>query len=365
MQTLTATFTPTDSVDYTTAQSAVSINVTEATATVLTWKKPADIIYGAALTAAQLNAVAPVSGTFVYAPAAGDVLSAGKHVLAVIFTPADTNLPMAEAEVSLTVAKATPAITWSTPDPIPYGTALSATQLNASAPVEGSFLYNPAIGEVLKAGTQTLSATFSPMAATDYSNAEAAVSLTVTKAAPAITWRKPDPIPYGTPLGADQLNATASVEGVFSYTPGPGNVLTAGNQTLSVAFTPADIADYTMGQATVVLVVEGLPDIDWGTPETEDADGISQSVETDGVNLKDRESGIEDNSASESTEIAAGAQTPAKSADTADRTDSAETNRGAMQGSKASNQQVKPETRSYKGATYVKGADGQWHLQQK
>ena len=365
MQTLTATFTPTDSVDYTTAQSAVSINVTEATATVLTWKKPADIIYGAALTAAQLNAVAPVSGTFVYAPAAGDVLSAGKHVLAVIFTPADTNLPMAEAEVSLTVAKATPAITWSTPDPIPYGTALSATQLNASAPVEGSFLYNPAIGEVLKAGTQTLSATFSPMAATDYSNAEAAVSLTVTKAAPAITWRKPDPIPYGTPLGADQLNATASVEGVFSYTPGPGNVLTAGNQTLSVAFTPADIADYTMGQATVVLVVEGLPDIDWGTPETEDADGISQSVETDGVNLKDRESGIEDNSASESTEIAAGAQTPAKSADTADRTDSAETNRGAMQGSKASNQQVKPETRSYKGATYVKGADGQWHLQQQ
>jgi hypothetical protein len=25
----------------------------------------------------------------------------------------------------------------------------------------------------------------------------------------------------------------------------------------------------------------------------------------------------------------------------------------------------KPETRTYKGATYEKGEDGQWHLQQK
>jgi hypothetical protein len=29
------------------------------------------------------------------------------------------------------------------------------------------------------------------------------------------------------------------------------------------------------------------------------------------------------------------------------------------------NQQGKLETRNYKGATYVKGADGQWYLQKK
>jgi hypothetical protein len=36
-----------------------------------------------------------------------------------------------------------------------------------------------------------------------------------------------------------------------------------------------------------------------------------------------------------------------------------------MQSGKPPIPQVKPETRVYKGATYVKGADGQWHLQQK
>ena len=55
--------------------------------------------------------------------------------------------------------KATPAITWPTPAPITYGTALSGTQLNATAPdgVAGTFVYAPASGAVLGAGAdQTL-----------------------------------------------------------------------------------------------------------------------------------------------------------------------------------------------------------------
>jgi Flp pilus assembly CpaE family ATPase len=366
-QTLSATFTPMDVADYTTAQAGVSLTVTEATATILTWQPPTDITYGTALSADQLNATAPVPGTFVYAPGAGDVLKAGAHTLSAIFTPADSNLPMAEAAVSLTVTKATPTITWLTPTDITYGTALSADQFNAKASVPGTFAYTPAAGDVLTAGAQTLSVTFTPTAAMDYANAEAAVSLTVTKATPTIRWSKPDPISYGTALGADQLNATASVEGTFGYTPGPGNVLTAGIQTLSVAFTPADIADYTTAQATVSLAVEGLPNIASVTPETVDADAedISQSLETDGMNVRDGESGIESNTPAEGRALTAGTQTLFTSTDTAERTDFADTNRGALQGGKAPNQQGKPETRSYKGATYVKGADGQWHLQQK
>ena len=54
--------------------------------------------------------------------------------------------------MSLTVNKATPAITWATPAPIAYGTALSAAQLNATASVPGKFVYTPAAGEVLPAG---------------------------------------------------------------------------------------------------------------------------------------------------------------------------------------------------------------------
>ena len=44
----------------------------------ITWATPADIIYGTALSATQLNATTTVSrARFVYTPAAGAVLNAG------------------------------------------------------------------------------------------------------------------------------------------------------------------------------------------------------------------------------------------------------------------------------------------------
>ena len=55
---------------------SVAINVLKATPTI-TWANPADIIYGTALSATQLNATTTVPGTFAYTPAAGAVLSAG------------------------------------------------------------------------------------------------------------------------------------------------------------------------------------------------------------------------------------------------------------------------------------------------
>ena len=73
-------------------------------------------------------------GSFVYSPAGGTVLNAGVgQTLSVTFTPTDTaNYNSATANVLITVNKATPVITWAAPAAITYGTALSATQLNAS-----------------------------------------------------------------------------------------------------------------------------------------------------------------------------------------------------------------------------------------
>src|SRR6185503_3716164 len=103
------------------------------------------------LTAAQLNATSDVPGTFAYTPAAGTVLPAGHgQELVVVFTPADTeNYSSSTMTVLIDVIKATPTITWSAPAAIVHGTALSATQLNATASVPGSFVYNPAAGTVL------------------------------------------------------------------------------------------------------------------------------------------------------------------------------------------------------------------------
>jgi len=71
---LSVAFTPTDSADYTSAHASVQITVNPAAAPVLSWQAPSGISYGTVLSAAQLNATAPVPGMFEYAPAAGDVL---------------------------------------------------------------------------------------------------------------------------------------------------------------------------------------------------------------------------------------------------------------------------------------------------
>ena len=192
-QTLSVVFTPTDAVNYAPATASVAITVGTATPT-LTWSAPADIVYGIALSATQLNATASVPGTFVYAPPAGTVLNAGAaQSLTVTFTPTDAgNHTAATAGRTLTVAKARPVITWSTPASITTGTALSGTQLNATANVPGTFVYTPAAGTVLGAGSnQVLQVAFAPTEAANYTTETATVLINVTIPTPtmdAVVW---------------------------------------------------------------------------------------------------------------------------------------------------------------------------------
>jgi hypothetical protein len=83
----------------------------------------------------------------------------------------------------------------------------------------------------------------------------ATATANIAKATPVIVWPTPAAIPSGSALGSAQLNATANVPGTFVYTPPAGTVPASGNNTLSVAFTPTDSADYTAASAQVVLAV--------------------------------------------------------------------------------------------------------------
>ena len=74
-QTLSVTFTPTDTTDYSPITTSTTIVVNQATP-VLTWNTPAPITYGTPLSSTQLDATAAnpnngsaVSGTFAYTPA--------------------------------------------------------------------------------------------------------------------------------------------------------------------------------------------------------------------------------------------------------------------------------------------------------
>jgi Flp pilus assembly CpaE family ATPase len=324
--TLSVTFTPAESANYTAAQATVPLIVARA-ASAIQWPAPDPITYGTQLSTTQLCAVASVPGAFEYNPGLGAVLAAGEHKLSVAFTPTDTlAYSTSRAAASLTVAKATPAITWPVPDPIVCGVALSATQLNATATVPGSFAYRPAAGEVLTPGTHELSVTFTPADTLNYKSVSAIVSLTVTEKLPTfITWPIPSAIPYGTALSIMQLNATASVPGTFVYTPSAGHVLAPGRYTLSASFTPSDIEKYATAQAAVVLEVEGLPDM---------ASSPSKAQET-------------------------------QPAWTYTATQSAPENSAPAEGSgePTATETYPRETRMYKGAIYEKREDGQWHLQ--
>jgi hypothetical protein len=260
--TLTATYTS-SAAGYNNATGTNTITVIAAgnkTTPTITWATPAAITYGTPLSSSQLDAAANVAGTFSYSPAAGTVLTAGPQVLTVSFTPNDTtDYTTATGTVTLTVNKATPAVTWANPAAITYGTALSSTQLDASASVPGSFAYSPGVGTVLLAGQQSLDVTFTPNDANDYNNANGSVALTVNKATPVVTWPTPAAVTVGATLSSTQLDASASVPGTFAYSPAAGTILTAvGNTNLSVTFTPTDATDYSVTTATVTLVVNAI-----------------------------------------------------------------------------------------------------------
>jgi hypothetical protein len=110
-------------------------------------------------------------------------LTAGSHTITASYSGDSTFAALTISGISLTVTQATPTVTWSTPSSITYGTALSASQLNATSSVAGAFVYTPAAGTVLNASTtaQTLSATFTPTDTTNYSNVTRTTTIFVGK----------------------------------------------------------------------------------------------------------------------------------------------------------------------------------------
>ena len=81
-----------------------------------------------------------------------------------------------------------PEVNWPAPAPIVYGTGLGASQLNASSPVQGAFVYNPPAGTILNAGPgQILSVTFTPTDSLSYATVTTNVPIDVARKALTIT----------------------------------------------------------------------------------------------------------------------------------------------------------------------------------
>jgi hypothetical protein len=158
----------------------------------------------------------------------------------------------------------TPTITWPTPAAITAGTALSTTQLDATASVPGSFLYSPAAGTVLGAGTQTLSVSFTPTDTTDYTTATDTVTLTVTAAitpvVPTLSFAPIAPQTFGNAPFAVTATSASSGGVTYAVTSGPatisGNMVTlTGTGTVMLSASQAASGNYTAATATTSFTV--------------------------------------------------------------------------------------------------------------
>ncbi|MGB6695545.1 MAG: Ig-like domain repeat protein [Terracidiphilus sp.] len=153
-------------------------------------------------------------------------LTAGSYSVSAAYTSSNGYASSTSATATLVVGQATPIVTWPTPAAITYSTALSATQLDATASVGGTLVYTPPAGTVLGAGTQTLSVLFTPTDTADYKSVTQSVMLTVNKAASSVALTaNPNPAAQGKP---DVLTATVTGAGQ----PGGTVVFLSGSTTL-------------------------------------------------------------------------------------------------------------------------------------
>lgn len=274
--TITAKFEPSnDNYDTNSAVATVKVNKKETTISWETADEDLTFTYGAALSADKhLNATftpADAIGEIVYTEgedtlAVGDILGAGTHVIFATLDESDNFLAAAPRTKTIIVDPIESEITWETPAPIAFGTPISAVELNATANTDGSFTYTlngeNAEGLTPEAGNYTIMVSFTP-SSSNYTTANASVTLKVTSVAAKITWETPDAITYGTPISAAQLNATADTEGEYIYSTHEGesvryihigDVLAAGTDSLFVKFIP-ESEDYGRAVDTVILTV--------------------------------------------------------------------------------------------------------------
>ena len=255
------TFTPTDTVNYNTAQNDVSLTVNEVEKqdpVIDTWPTSSAITYGQTLASSTLSGgSANVDGHFEWSDDT-IVPVVGSPAQSVTFYPDDDEAyNTAISTVAITVNKADPSVTtWPTASAITYGQTLASSTLSGgSATPAGSFAFTtPSTAPDI--GTAAQSVTYTPTDTANYNTAQSTVSVTVNKATPTITTPPTASIIFvGDSLADSTLSGgAASVDGTFAFTT-PSTTPARGTADQSVTFTPTDGTRYNTVQFNVSVSV--------------------------------------------------------------------------------------------------------------
>ena len=226
-------FTGTDAGNYTITQPSTTASITAKNLTV-TGITVADKVYDGTTTgtpdtnAAAFNGIVGadqvlIDTTAVTATFAGSDVGQGigVSIAGVAKSGNDAgNYTITQPSTTASISRASAQLAWTNPAGITFGTNLSATQLNATAAVAGTFAYTPDTGTRLGAGTHQLSVTFTPDSA-NYAVATRTVNISVAQrplgiATNALT------VTYGasysssfTPTGVSAPDSTSSV--IYTY----------------------------------------------------------------------------------------------------------------------------------------------------
>ena len=187
--------------------------------------------------------------------------NAGINLFGVTFTPSNTyNFNQLTTNIAVTVNKATPALRLPSASPITFGQTLSNSVLSGGsassfgANVPGSFAWQDS-SIAPSAGKPSATIIFTPSNPANFNSVTTNITVTVNKARPNLTWNPLGSTTYGTPLSTNQLNATSTLAGTYTYNPTNGALLDAKTHTLSVTFRPTDSNNYLSPITTNVSLV--------------------------------------------------------------------------------------------------------------
>jgi len=163
------------------------------------------------------------------------------------------------------VTAATPVITWANPKAITYGTALSATQLNAKANVPGQYAYSPSIGAKLPAGNQILSVTLTPTDTVHYATTQRSVPLTVNKATAKVTVAGLSQAYNGQPRPVTVTTVPAGLRVVVTYAGGSDAPINGGSYPVTAT---VGEDNYTGSASGTLNIAKSTQTITFPTPPT-------------------------------------------------------------------------------------------------
>jgi hypothetical protein len=151
-------------------------------------------------------------------------LTAGGHSITADYSGA-ANFIASTGTLNIVIIKATPVITWNNPSDIIFGTALSSTELNATADTLGTFTYTPSSGTQLNAGAnQQLTASFTPSDTTNYNTAGKSVVISVLKANQTITFGALANKTFGDPPFTVSASSNSGLNITFRIVSGPATI---------------------------------------------------------------------------------------------------------------------------------------------